>query len=184
LFYLSTLYCALRAHQAGAIRAHQAGRRRWRWQAAAIAACAVGMATKESMVTAPIVVLLYDRAFLYGSLREAVRERGVLYAGLAVSWLVLAALMWSSPRGLSAGFSAHDADVWTYLLNQTVMITRYLRLAVWPRGLVLYYGWPLSLNLDTVLPQAAPVYPPARYYLGTVLAALGRRAEAIPEFQS
>ena len=147
LFYLTTLYCAIRAHHAG-----QTG---WRWQAAAVAGCALGMASKESMVTAPIAVFLYDRAFLFGSVREAIRARGRLYAGLAGTWLVLGGLMWSSPRGLSAGFSAHDADVWTYLLNQTVMITRYLWLAVWPRDLVLYYGWPMPLTLGAVFPQAA-----------------------------
>ena len=32
------------------------------------------------------------------------------------------------------------------------------------------------------LREAAPVHPPARYYLGTVLAAQGQRAEAIAQF--
>jgi protein O-mannosyl-transferase len=146
LFYFLTLYCA--------IRAHGVKKRRGRWQVAAVAACALGMASKESMVTAPIAVLLYDRVFLFPSVREAVKARGRLYAGLAMTWLVLAALVWSAPRNLSAGFSAHDADVWTYLLNQTVMLTRYLWLTIWPRPLVLYYGWPLPLELNAVWPQA------------------------------
>ena len=34
------------------------------------------------------------------------------------------------------------------------------------------------------LREAAPVHPPARYYLGTVLAAQGRRGEAIEHYQS
>jgi protein O-mannosyl-transferase len=42
--------------------------------------------------------------------------------------------------------------VWTCLLNQTVMIARYLRLAIWPRSLVVFYGWPLPLTLPDVLP--------------------------------
>jgi protein O-mannosyl-transferase len=67
---------------------------------------------------------------------------------------LLGALVASAPRNLSAGFSAHDADPWTYLLNQAVMITRYVRLSIWPRDLVLYYGWPLPLTLTDVLPQA------------------------------
>ncbi len=108
-------------------------------------------------MTAPIAVILYDRIFLFESLRDAVRVRGRLYLALASTWLLLAALVWSAPRNLSAGFSAHDADVWTYLLNQTVMITRYLWLAVWPRELVLYYGWPLPASLSDVAPQAALV---------------------------
>jgi tetratricopeptide (TPR) repeat protein len=146
MFYLATLYCAIRAHEASTGRG--------RWEAAAVIACALGMASKESMVTAPVAVLLYDRVFLFRSIREALRTRWRLYAGLAMTWLVLGVLMRSAPRNLSAGFSAQDADVWAYLLNQTVMISRYLRLAVWPRDLVLYYGWPLPLTLAAVLPQA------------------------------
>jgi tetratricopeptide (TPR) repeat protein len=99
-------------------------------------------------------VLLYDRVFLFGSLRQVFAERGRLYLGLASGWLLLGVLLWNAPRNLSAGFTAHDANVWTYLLNQAVMITRYLWLALWPRELVLYYGWPLPLTLGAVLPQA------------------------------
>ncbi len=39
-----------------------------------IAACAAGMACKEVMVAAPLVVLLYDRTFLAGSFRAAWRR--------------------------------------------------------------------------------------------------------------
>ena len=144
LFYLLTLYCALRAHREGA-----------RWEAAAVVACALGMASKESMVTAPLAVIFFDRAFLFEGFRDAFRSRGRLYGGLAATWVVLALLVWGSPRNLSAGFTAHDAAPWTYLLNQAVMIARYLWLAIWPRDLVLYYGWPLPLTLtDVLLPGA------------------------------
>lgn len=146
LFYLLTLYCARRASDEGA-------RHGW-WEAAAVLACTLGMASKESMVTAPLAVVLYDRVFLFDSLRAAFRSRARLYLGLAATWVLLAALVASAPRNLSAGFTAHDADPWTYLLNQAVIITRYLRLSVWPRDFVLYYGWPLPLTLPDVLPQA------------------------------
>ena len=164
LFYLVTMY--------GAIRASEGGRSQRMWEAAAIVACALGMASKESMVTAPLAVMLYDRAFLFGSIREAIHRRGRLYAGLAMTWLVLGALLWTHPRNLSAGLSAHDADPWTYLLNQAVMITKYLRLVVWPRDLVLYYGWPLPLALRDVLPQALLVV--------TLLGAAVVRVMAVP----
>jgi protein O-mannosyl-transferase len=68
----------------------------------------------------------------------------------------LAALLWSGPRPHSAGFSS-GASPWTYLLNQTVMIVRYLRLAVWPSSLVVNYGWPRPLTLADVAPYAAVV---------------------------
>ena len=145
LFYLCTLYCAIRAADTPPARRT--------WSGAAIAACALGMATKESMVTAPLAVILYDRVYLFPSLREAMRERGRLYAGLAATWGVLAALMWTGPRNLSAGFGAPDAHLSSYLMNQSVMIVRYLRLAVAPTELTLYYGWPMPVAMATALPR-------------------------------
>src|SRR5258705_2096938 len=115
------------------------------------------MACKETMVGAPIVVLLYDRTFGFGSFREAFRQRGRYYAALCATWLVLIALLWSSPRGDSAGFAGASVSPWESLLNQSVMIVRYLRLAVWPRGLVLDYGEPLPLTLSDVAPYATAV---------------------------
>lgn len=139
-----------------AVRAHEAPRdARWRW--VAIVACALGMASKETMVVAPVLVLLLDRAFFFPSLRDSWRARKGLYLGLAATWLVLLALQLTSPRTLSAGFTAHDADVWTYLLNQAAVIPRYFRLVVWPSTLALYYGSPVTLTLSDVLPQAAVV---------------------------
>ena len=159
LFYLLTIYAGLRAWQSARAR---------RWQAIAVASCAAGMACKESMVTAPLMVVLYDGVFLFGSLKQAIRDRWGLYAGLAMSWVVLAAVTWSGPRVHSAGFSS-GVSSWTYLLNQTLMLTRYLRLAVWPRPLVFIYGAPLSLTLSDVLPYALLV---ASLLVLTIVAAI------------
>jgi protein O-mannosyl-transferase len=115
----------------------------------AVLSCALGMACKESMVTAPLIVAVYDRVYLFDSLKQAFRARKRLYLGLAATWLVLAALNWSGPRAAVGGFSAGSSP-WTYLLNQTVMIAHYLRLAIWPRSLVVFYGWPLPLTLGGV----------------------------------
>jgi tetratricopeptide (TPR) repeat protein len=159
LFYLLTLYASVRAsHHLHADRAStlrrthgaSAGRR---WQAVAILSCAAGMACKESMATAPLIAVLYDAVFLFGSLKQALATRWRFYAGLAMSWVVLAALMWSGPRIHSAGL-ASGVSPWVYLLNQTVVITEYLRLTVWPHSLVANYGWPVVLTLGDVLPYA------------------------------
>jgi len=128
------------------------------------------MACKETMVVAPIVVLLYDRTFAFGSFREALRRRGRYYAALCATWLVLAVLLWSSPRGDSAGFTGASVSPWTYLLDQSVMILRYLRLAFWPRGLVLDYGEPAHVTFSEVAPYVVAV---AALLAGTV-AALAR----------
>ena len=69
LFYLLTLYCMVRGVESG----KPAG-----WYAGAVLACLLGMSTKEVMVTAPVVVLLYDWMFLAGSLTEALRRRGLI----------------------------------------------------------------------------------------------------------
>ena len=59
------------------------------------------MACKESMVTAPVMVLIYDRVFLYDSVTRALRQRRLLYGGLAATWILLAALLRSAwPRSL------------------------------------------------------------------------------------
>lgn len=135
---LITLYCALRAADS---------RRATQWTAGAVLACLAGTLSKESMVTAPVLVLLFDRVFLYGSLREAFARRRYLYLGLAASWLVLAWLMAGAPRSTVGGDAAAS---WTYLLNQAQLVARYLRLAVWPVGLVSDYGSPRALTLGDV----------------------------------
>lgn len=147
-FYLLTLYASARSLDA---------KRPGRWEMVAVISCILGMATKESMVTAPILVVAYD--FVYASFHGGqwgtlfgTRKR--LYGGLVASWVVLAGLVSTAPRSLSAGFTTPDSDLWTYLLNQTVVITHYLKLAVWPDGLALYYGWPVPLTVSDVLPQA------------------------------
>jgi Flp pilus assembly protein TadD len=165
LCYLMTLYCS--------VRALGAGTRRWRM--AAVAACAAGMACKESMVTAPVMVAIFDWVFVPVAVRRSA-HRGRLYAGLAGTWLVLATLMSSRPRttvGFDAGVSA-----WTYLLNQTTVIVDYLRLVVWPSQLVLDYGLPRAMSLtDAIVPGlivvglavvtvAALVYRPHLGFLG------------------
>ena len=148
LCYLATLYAA--------IRAAAPSRHRARWQRAAVVACALGMTAKEPMATAPLMVALYDRVFLFGSWREALRARGRLYGAFAATWAIPALLIAGSPRAASAGLSS-GVSPWTYLLNQAVVITDYLRLSVWPRDLVAYYGWPETLTLADVAPYAVLV---------------------------
>ena len=142
-FYLLTLYASIRA----------AASRPRPWRAIAVVSCIAGMGCKESMVTAPVMIVMYDSIFVFESPRKAISERWRFYAALCMSWVVLAALVWTGPRAHSAGLST-GVSPWTYLLNQTVMITQYVRLALWPRALVVNYGWPVSLTLGDVLPYA------------------------------
>jgi len=147
LFYLLTLYTSIRA-----LGSHRSAI----WLVLSVLSCAMGMACKEAMVTAPLMVVLYDRTFVFASLKEALRARGKFYVGLAATWLGLAALLWVGPRGETVGFST-GITPWIYLLNQSMMIARYLRLAFWPRLLVLDYGTPQPLTLAQAAPSGAVI---------------------------
>ncbi len=131
LFLLLTVYCTARA--AGSLRG-------WWWSLAAVAACFAGVATKETVVAAPVLALLYDRIFLAGGFAEALRRRWPLYAGLAASWILLASLLASTGgRAATAGFG-YGMSPWRYAQLQLVFVPRYLRLCFWPRPLILDYG--------------------------------------------
>ncbi|MBI3493502.1 MAG: tetratricopeptide repeat protein, partial [Acidobacteria bacterium] len=147
LFYLLTLYAAIRA------MSPPLGRHQPRWSIAAVVACGLGMASKESVVTAPLMVLLYDAVFVERGIRDAVRRRPRFYAALFATWIILAALLASGPRSHSAGFSAGVAPR-VYLLDQAPMIAAYLKLAFWPHPLVLDYGMPAAIGLTAALPPA------------------------------
>ena len=133
LFYLLTLYCAIRAAE---------GSRIWWWATVAVASCAAGMATKESMVTAPVLVALWD--WLFGSRPDGQpsRVRWGLLGSLAATWVLLGYLVAQQFRGPSIDMD--PATIWLYSRTQAEVIVHYLRLAFFPAPLVFLYDWPLS----------------------------------------
>src|SRR5665213_2236083 len=152
LFYLLTLYYFIR----GAEKA--ARRESFVWFGLCWLACLFGMATKEVMATAPLMVLFYDRTFLAGTFGEACRRRGKAYAGLAGTWLVLAVLVASTGgnRGGSVGFGI-AVKWWAYGLTQFEAVARYLWLSLWPHPLVFEYGVFWVRGAGEVVPYALPV---------------------------
>ncbi len=145
LFYLLTLYGFIRAVEAPAQR---------RWQSFAVVMCLLGMATKEVMVSAPLLVLLYDRTFVAGTFRAAWQQRRSFYLWLAGTWLLLAWLsLQNGQRGGVAGFGL-GVSAWEYALTQCRAIILYLRLAFWPSPLVVDYGTGVVSSAGDVWPQA------------------------------
>jgi len=131
LFYLLTLY--------GFIRSVTTESRNG-WLILSVAACFCGMATKQVMVTAPVLVLLYDRAFVSGSFRSALAGRRWYYVSLAATWLLLGFLMHrSSLTTVRVGFQVGVSWL-TYALTELRVVTDYLKLAFWPHPLVFDYG--------------------------------------------
>ena len=126
-----------------------------RWHALAVATCLLGMAAKEVMYAAPLLVLLHDRTFFAGTFREALRRRPWFYSALAATWLLLACLVKETGnRGATAGFGL-GITPWHYLLTQCGAVIHYVQLAFWPAPLVLDYGIATNNSLAKVWPQAA-----------------------------
>jgi tetratricopeptide (TPR) repeat protein len=135
LFYVLTLYCSLRAWDAG-------DRARVRWYGAAVLACVLGVGSKEIAITAPLAVILYDRAFRldsWGELRTVKNGRGRFYIALSVACVAAFALFSLGGRGDSAGFG-HGMPWYEYLYTQCWAISHYLLLAVWPGALSVDYS--------------------------------------------
>ncbi|HTU19588.1 MAG TPA: tetratricopeptide repeat protein [Gemmataceae bacterium] len=168
LFYLLTVYCLLRGDVAP--RGHI-------WDVVAVLCCILGMASKEVMVTAPLLAILYDRAFLSPSWLALLRRRWVFYLALACSWGVLAvsfraafhtsepAVVFQnearvtdaaapSPEKITGGFGMKGLTPTLYALSQPGVILHYLRLAVWPDGLCLDYSWPVAGSVSEIAPAS------------------------------
>ena len=137
LFYLLTLYCFIRSTDS---------QRPLVWYGLCVSACALGMASKEVMVSSPVMVLLYDWAFASGSFREAWRRHGPLYLALAAAWIVLGAVLVSGQLPATVSIARRNQIAWwEYLASQPGVILYYLQLSVWPHPLCFdYYGWPTA----------------------------------------
>ena len=163
--YLATLY--------GLVRTAERPGKLWPWFT--VACCLMGMMVKEVMVTAPVILLLFDRTFITGSFKEAWRRRRVLYLSLGATWIVLLVLMVASrihARGVGYGFNFAWHE---YVRIESTAVLHYLRLAFYPFGLVFDYGE------DVAVPSAALVVPCA-LLLGGLIAAtiiLLRRRSAL-----
>jgi tetratricopeptide (TPR) repeat protein len=162
LFYLATLYCSLRYWLAfplpfreglgeGSLQIAQNRNHRIIWLTLATLACVAGMASKEVMVSAPLIVLLFDRTFISGSLFAALRKSWPLYVALAATWIPLVILSMGSPHGGAAGFNL-GAPVFVWWFTQAKILWLYLKLAIWPSPLLIHYQLPyVTTTLEVCL---------------------------------
>ena len=158
LFLLLTMYCAIRAVQSSA---------RLAWQIAAVVICLIGMGAKETMVAAPVLVVLYDWTFQGAGLVTTLKRRRWFYSALCSTWILLGILVLSSGgRGGTAGFGSGYSS-WEYLRTQFCFILIYLKLCFWPVPLVLDYGTGISTNPVQYAPAGLVV---ALLAVGTVVA--------------
>lgn len=131
LCYLFALYAFLRGVDSP---------RRALWLGLSLCACFAGMGCKEVMVSAPLMIFLFDRTFVAGSVRQAWRLRWGYYVGLGCSWFLLAGLVAGTDgRGETAGLGS-EVTPWNYALTQIEAVVHYLKLTFWPHPLVFDYG--------------------------------------------
>ncbi|MEW4529757.1 tetratricopeptide repeat protein [Maioricimonas sp. JC845] len=146
LFYLLTLYCFIRADGSS---------RRTIWLVLSVGCCLLGMESKPVMITAPVLLLMYDRMFVATSWKELIRKRWAYHVAL---WTVSASTLgWSMryatgavSRGMATG-GAERVRPLTYLYSQAEVLLWYLRLSVWPSGQCIDYAWPFPDRLQDVL---------------------------------
>lgn len=168
LCYLFTLYSFLR-YVAGGCR---------RWAVAAVAACWVGVGSKEVMATAPLVVLLYDAAFIAKSWREPLTKRWPIYLGMVTAWVPLGFFLtavFSDNPDASAGYALEEKLLtrWTYLLTQAQVIVQvYLFKSFWPSPLVLDYAWVPAIPKDTPPEEVFRLFVAHVLWQGLVVVAL------------
>ncbi len=149
LFLLLTVYCAIRANDGQARPSFRSAGALW--TLAAVVFCALGMGTKEVMVGAPLLVLLWDWTFVPGAFQNIARRRWPLYAGLAATWIILGSLVAMRARPLSSGFGFAEWPWWRYLATQAGVLVHYLKLAFVPDPLVLDYDWRAAKQLADIL---------------------------------
>ena len=149
LLCLGCIYAALRG---------ATSHKKW-WYLAAVSCFWLGVATKEIIVTAPLVLLLFDRAYLAESWRELWRRRWGMYLTMApvVIWIAAVLAGGATADGrISAGFSLQEITPWQYLLTQAGVILHYIQLAFLPLGQCLDYDWPVVTDWrKAVLPGLA-----------------------------
>ncbi len=193
LFYLLTLYSFIRAQSGDRTNLSYLKPDR-RWLTISVFCCFLGMATKEVMVTAPIIVLFFDRAFISHSLSSALRKRGVYYTFLASSWVLLGALLTFdrlATRTVGFGFGV---TAWSYLVTEAKALGIYGSLLVWPHPLIFDYGRECLVgNTITILPQLGIIagifiivgcswkrYPRATFVIASAFILLAPTSSIIP----
>ncbi len=164
LFYLLTIYGFIR--HAGA-----QGGAQLRFAFLAVSSCLLGGAAKEVMATVAVAVLLYDRTFISGSFRAALRRHWPVHLSLFASCALIAGFALGNglgDRGIGGGLGISP---WIYALLESKVILRYLGLALWPGALALDYGPAVGASAADLWPWALPLLT----LVGASLLALRKR---------
>ena len=166
LFYVGTIYCV--------VRAAETNFRSQVWTVAAIVLCVLGMATKETMIGAPIIAALW--IWLCWPQEPLMGKPRTLLIGLAATMVIAIVLAAQGARRGSAGFGVGGWTSMTYLRTQAGVIVHYIQLAFWPHPLVFQYSWLPAESWREVLPQTLLL---AAIEIATIIAIVRRKPIAL-----
>ena len=149
------------------------------WLTGSVAAAAGAMASKESAVVLPLLILAYDWFFVApepaASWLHSLRDRLWYYALLASTWLLIGLQLVIQATKYQE-FNEKNHPPFQYALTQSGVILHYLRLAIWPVGQQLdYSNWPVATSVWQVLPALLTIVAMLAI---TVVGTLQRRAWA------
>jgi tetratricopeptide (TPR) repeat protein len=144
LFYLLAFYGLLR-------RAVEPAR--IRWLLLSLSSLMLGMLVKETIATAPLLLVLFDRAYVAESWRQVWRKRGFFHVIMGGSWALLLNLDFHG-RGYGASLGV---DPWHYLLTEARVLGGYLGVMAWPPGMIFDYGDHFAKSLGEVWPWVLAV---------------------------
>jgi protein O-mannosyl-transferase len=144
-FMLLAVYCLLRGSRST--------KRRLGWDIGAIGACVCGMMCKEEFIGVPLLLILFERAYLHPDW-SAIKERWGTYLGLVGTMLVVWICAVSGPPNPTVGYqTVPAATAGEWLMTEAHVLVHYLRLAALPYPLVGAYDWPIVRDLsEAVVP--------------------------------
>ena len=149
------------------------------WLTGSVAAAAGAMASKESAVVLPLLILAYDWFFVApepaAAWPESLRGRRGYYALLTSTWLLIGLQLVIQSKKYQE-FNEKNHPPFDYALTQSGVILHYIRLAILPVGQQLdYSSWPVATSVWQVLPALMTI---VAMLIVTAIGTLQRRAWA------
>jgi hypothetical protein len=138
MFFLASVWCLLRG---AAAVPRQSG-----WLLGSFGCFLLSIATKEVAVVTPLVLLLFDRAYLVDSWQEVFRRRWAYYSGMAAVMGAGFGYVLSNYDHYVAGglLCVNRVSVWQYLRTQPEVVLHYLVQSLWPARLSIDPAWPVQ----------------------------------------
>jgi tetratricopeptide (TPR) repeat protein len=138
----------------------------------------IGFGFKETIVTLPATIVAYDYIFIAKSDVKSMVSRWRFYAGLGVPPAAASVVLITRADLLGPLRRSDALNPWYYILTETRVIARYIRLILFPSGLNLDYDFTGSISIF-----APGVLPSSLLIVSLITAAwIWRRTQPVAAF--